>query len=248
VPVDGEGIDVAAGIARAPAARLAVVTPAHQAPLGMPMSLPRRLALLAWAEAAEAFVVEDDYDGEFRYEGRPPAALASLDSAGRVLYAGTFSKTLFPGLRLGYLVVPEPLVGRFERAADLLSPARAAASEMALADFLAEGHFARHVRRMRALYAERRAALAAAVKAVAGERLRVAPGVGGLHLLARLPDGEDAAAVATRALAAGLAPAALAAFEVEARHPPSLLLGFTNTPAEAAAEQVQRLLAAWEAR
>src|SRR5579875_2781870 len=122
VPVDSDGLDVAAGIARAPAALFAMVTPSHQSPLGVSLALPRRLALLAWATSRDAWIIEDDYDSEFRYRGRPLPALKSLDAAGRVLYVGTFSKVLLPGLRLGYLVVPEGETRRFARAADPLPP------------------------------------------------------------------------------------------------------------------------------
>jgi GntR family transcriptional regulator/MocR family aminotransferase len=170
VAVDAQGIDVAAGRALAPRARLALVTPAHQFPLGHTLSLPRRLALLAWAEAEGAWIVEDDYDGEFRYDGPPPPALKSLDRASRVIHAGTFGKVLFPGLRLGYLVLPEGLVEPLVRARRLLAPLASTLDQATAADFLEEGHFARHVRRMRRLYGERRVALAAALTAAFGER------------------------------------------------------------------------------
>src|SRR5262249_35071578 len=153
VPVDADGMRVDAGFATGAAlARLAVVTPGHQSPLGVTLSLPRRLALLAWAEATGALVVEDDYDGEFHYAGRPLPALKSLDDGDVVLYAGSFSKVLFPGLRLGYLVVPHRLVARFAAAAPLFNGGCGRLEQAVTARFMAEGHFARHLKRMRALY------------------------------------------------------------------------------------------------
>jgi GntR family transcriptional regulator/MocR family aminotransferase len=241
VPVDADGLDVAAGIRTAPRARFALVTPSHQAPLGVTLSLSRRLALLSWATRARAWVIEDDYDAEFRYVGRPLPPLASLDRGGRVLYCGSFSKVMLPGLRLGYVVVPRHAATRFARAADLLAPSASLVDQMALSDFLADGYFARHVRRMRKLYAERRAALAAALAAECGGRLRVALQAGGMHLVAWLRRGEDDMALARRAAAHGLAPHALSPWRLRTRGDPALLLGFTNLPAEAARAEVARL-------
>ena len=158
VRVDRDGMRVAAGVVAAPRARLAVVTPTHQSPLGVALSLPRRLALLAWAAEAGAWVLEDDYDSEFRYTGHPLPALKSLDRGGRVLYAGSFSKVLFPALRLGYLVVPDELAEAFARASRLWSLGLPSLEQRVVAAFMAEGHFARHLRRMRSLYAARRQA------------------------------------------------------------------------------------------
>src|SRR5262249_42261493 len=149
----GQGLDVAAGRRRTPAARLALVTPSHQSPLGIALSLPRRLALIDWARQAKAFIVEDDYDGEFHYRGPPLPALQSLDGTGRVISFGTFSKSLYPGLRLGYAVVPDGLVDAVAKAAALLRPPPSALEQRATAAFITEGHFGRHVRRMRTLYA-----------------------------------------------------------------------------------------------
>ena len=147
IPVDADGLRVADGIARARRARLAVVTPSHQSPLGVALSLPRRLGLLAWASEASAFVVEDDYDGEFHYAGRALPALKSLDHNDRVLYAGSLSKVLFPGLRLGYLVLPEEVLGAF---AGVMRTGNAGApifEQRVVTVFMAEGHFARHLKR-----------------------------------------------------------------------------------------------------
>ena len=186
IRVDSDGLRVADGVANAGDARLAIVTPSHQAPLGVALSLPRRLALLGWASEAGAYVVEDDYDGEFRYTGRPLPALKSLDRADRVLYAGSFSKVLFPGLRLGYLVLPEELVETFSGAILNRSAGASTFEQRVVATFMREGYFARHLKRMRSLYAARRQALADALSAVFGDRLTVDLEPGGMHLVARL--------------------------------------------------------------
>ncbi len=222
--VDAAGLSVARGRARAPDARLAVVTPSHQYPLGVTMSLARRLELLDWARAAGAWIIEDDYDSEFRYAGRPLAALQSLDAdrkggqrgGQRVIYVGTFSKILFPSLRLGYLVVPPELVEPFARARAALDDHPSAVSQPALAAFIEEGHFAAHLRRMRMLYAARRACLLAAAERHLGALLEVEPDEAGLHVTARLAPGlaarlDDRAAEA-RAAAAGLTAPALSSF------------------------------------
>src|ERR1700676_1951607 len=159
VPVDKEGLDVAAGIQQCRNARAAFVTPSHQFPLGVTMSASRRLQLVDWAQNSGSWIIEDDYDSEFRYESLPIASLQGLDSNSRVIYIGTFSKVLFPSLRVGYIVIPSDLVDRFlaiRRVMDLGAPGF---FQLVLADFIGEGHFARHIRRMRTLYAERRRVL-----------------------------------------------------------------------------------------
>ncbi|MDQ3863770.1 MAG: PLP-dependent aminotransferase family protein, partial [Actinomycetota bacterium] len=191
VPVDGEGIDVAAGAARATDARLAYVTPSHQYPLGVTMSLRRRLTLLAWANRSGAWVLEDDYDSEYRYSGRPLSSLQGLDEGGRVLYLGTFSKVLCPALRLGYLVVPPNLVDAVVAARALVDRHSPLMEQAVLAEFMAEGHLARHVRRMRLLYAERRDALVEAIKRELAGLIEVGPAEAGLHLVGWLPEGAD---------------------------------------------------------
>jgi len=240
LPVDAEGMRVPAGIVAAPKARLAIVTPTHQSPLGVSLSLPRRLALLAWAEEARAWILEDDYDAEFRYTGPAPPALKSLDRGERVLFAGSFSKTLFPGLRLGYLVVPETLIETMTRAARLITRGPALLEQNVTAAFLAGGHFARHVKRMRGLYARRRAALARALS----DHFPVELAAGGMHLLIRLPDGIDDSDAARRALAAGLSPTALSSLSIAHAPGRGLLLGFTNVKETEAETLVARLTAA----
>ncbi len=263
VPLDGEGLSVAAGRARADDAALAVVAPSHQYPLGTTMSLARRLELLAWARARGAWLVEDDYDSEYRYAGRPLAALQGLDAEragpveyGRVFYIGTFSKVLFPAIRLGYLVVPPDLVDAVARARAAIDAYPSAIVQPVLAGFMDEGHFAAHVRRMRTVYARRREALLAAGDRHLARLLDLAPGEGGLHLVGhlaaalagRMTDREAAA----RAAAAGLAPRALGRFFLappEASYPDSpppagLLLGFAALPDDRIEAAVERLAAA----
>src|SRR6202012_6213611 len=149
VPVDAEGLDVTAGVRSAAGAALAVVTPGQQAPLGMTMSLARRLALLAWARRSDAWIIEDDYLSELQLKGWAAPALASLDYGGRVLPIGSFSKTISPALRLGFMVVPPELGARFGELAASLAPAPAAAVQRAVAEFLRDGHYLRHLRRLK---------------------------------------------------------------------------------------------------
>ncbi len=156
VPVDDEGLDVSAGIALAPDARVACVTPSNHYPLGWAMSLDRRLALLAWARRSDAWIIEDDYDGEFRYDGRPLTAIQGLDTAGRVIYVGTFTKSLYPSLRLAYVVLPPDLVEPFVVARTQVDGHPPPFLQRVTADFMHFGHFDAHLRRMRALYRERR--------------------------------------------------------------------------------------------
>jgi GntR family transcriptional regulator/MocR family aminotransferase len=241
VPVDGEGLDVAAGTRQAADARMAIVSPAHQAPLGVALALHRRLALLDWARAAKSWVVEDDYDSEFRYTGRPLPALKSLDRDGRVLYAGTFSKVLFPGLRLGYLVLPDGLERDIGALCAALHPGPTVLEQAVVTDFMAEGHFARHIRRMRGLYGERRRALATALAATCGDRFTIELQAGGMHLIARLADHESDRYLVRLAHTHELAPAPLSEFTIERDAGQALLLSFTNIPVEQAPTIVQRL-------
>src|SRR4051794_38318800 len=190
VPSDAEGMDVAAGMRLAPASRLALVAPSHDTPLGGALPIGRRLALLEWAGRANAWVLEDDCDSEFRWEGRPLPPLATLDKAGRVIYCGTFSKTLAPALRLGFAVVPAPLVPAFIRLRTLMDRGTDALNQAVLAEFMQQGLLAPHIRRMRTEYARRRTALLAAM-AIHVRSVVPLPAPGGLHMVARLPDGTD---------------------------------------------------------
>jgi GntR family transcriptional regulator/MocR family aminotransferase len=212
------------------------------------LSVARRLALLSWAASAEAWVVEDDYDSEFRYGSPPLPALKSLDEAGRVLYVGSFSKVLFPGLRLGYIVVPESQIDRLGRVCRLLYRDRPIFNQSIAADFLLEGHFARHIRRMRKLYSERRSTLASALAEVFGSRIDVQLQAGGMHLLARFADCRSDLDLAARARARGLAPAALSLWNIQSNCGQGLLLSFTNIPQEIALDVAIRLQQAINAR
>lgn len=240
VPVDAEGLDVAAGVRRWPKAALAVVTPGQQAPLGVTLSLSRRLALLEWARETGAWIIEDDYLGELQLKGHAAPALASLDRAGRVLHAGTFSKTITPGLRLGFLVVPPALAEHFGTVAACLAPASAGVTQRAVADFLAEGHFLRHLRRMKRLYAARREALLTAMREIAPAGCTVL--AGGLAVRLELPEGTDDIDIAARAVMRGLQPVPLSPWRVEQLRP-GLLLGVTNVPPERARACCGRLAA-----
>ena len=244
VRVDQDGIRVAAAISSAPRAKLAVVTPTHQCPLGVGLTLPRRLALLAWAADAGGWVLEDDYDSEFRYTGHRLPALKSLDRAGRVLYVGSFSKVLFPGLRLGYLVAPDELSVALQRALRLLQWGQPVPPQRAVAAFMTEGHFGRHLRRMRTLYAARRRALAEALGATFADRVTIELAAGGMHLLARFTGTMDDGTLARRAAEAGLGPTALSALAIAHDCGQGLLLGFTNIAESDAMALARRLRAA----
>ncbi|MFO0997274.1 MAG: PLP-dependent aminotransferase family protein [Alphaproteobacteria bacterium] len=241
VPVDGEGMVVAAGIKRAPRARFALVTPSHQFPFGATMPVARRMALLDWASQADAWIVEDDYDSEFRHGGRPPPALKSLDRDDRVLYTGTFSKVLFPGLRVGYLIAPASLVAALREGAEMLHPAPAALNQLTIARFMADGHFARHVKKMRQLYAARRSALLDALRHAFRHGPAVAWQAGGMHIVGRMAAGTDDVALVRRARSKGLGPAPLSICSQRRPATPGLLVGFTNVPVEAARASAVRL-------
>ena len=225
MPVDGDGFDIHLGENLCPTARMACVTPSHQHPLGVTLSLPRRLALLAWARRRQAWIVEDDYDSEFRYAGRPIASLQGLDDQGRVIYVGTFSKTILPSLRLAYLVAPTGLVEAFRAARAHLDWASPMLEQAVLADFLREGHFARHVRRMRALYEERREILRHEGERRLRGLLDFPERHTGLHLLGWLPSQVSDVELARQALAAGVEVTPLSVFRTRPGRS-GLLLGF----------------------
>ncbi|MBZ5625463.1 MAG: PLP-dependent aminotransferase family protein [Acidobacteriia bacterium] len=241
VKVDSEGLSVADGETRAPRARMAYVTPSHQYPLGVTMSLSRRMALLDWARRRQAWIVEDDYDSEFRYSGRPLAALQGLDTANRVIYTGTFSKVLFPALRLGYLVAPEAVVDAFISARALADRHSPALEQALVAEFLSEGHFARHVRRMRALYAERQDALVSAARRELAGLLEVPPAEAGMHLVGWLPKSATDCEVSRRAAAAGVSAPAVSLYALRPPARPGLLLGYAAVNGRQIREGVRKL-------
>lgn len=197
VRVDSDGIDVDAGIAAAADARIAYVTPSNQFPLGMTMSLARRLQLLGWATRTGAYIIEDDYDGEFRYAGRPLTALQGLDDRGRVIYMGTFSKIMFPSLRLAYVVCPPELVEAFRAARRQIDGHPPSISQAAMTEFIESGLFGSHIRQMRMLYDSRRVALLELLADHLPELASVSGLQAGIHLVAYLPRGiNDSAVVA----------------------------------------------------
>jgi GntR family transcriptional regulator / MocR family aminotransferase len=204
VPVNREGLDVAMGIKSCPTARAAYVTPSHQFPLGVTMSAARRLQLLNWAHSSGAWIIEDDYDSEYRYGGTPIASLQGLDVNSRVIYIGTFSKVLFPSLRVGYLVVPADLLDRFVSMRVAMSIYPPHLHQAVLTDFIDQGHFSRHIRKTRLLYAERRARLKECLERQFGSDLPVLEGESGLHLVVTLPGHTGDIELARRAAARGL--------------------------------------------
>jgi GntR family transcriptional regulator/MocR family aminotransferase len=226
IPVDEEGLNVTALQRRAARVRAVYVTPSHQYPLGTSMTAARRLALLEWAHREDAWLMEDDYDSEYRYVSRPLGALQGMDAHGRVIYIGTFSKVLFPALRVGYLVVPHALRRRFVDARetfDLFSPTL---YQLALADFLGEGHFARHIRRMRGVYRARRDALLTGLARHCAGRLSVLNADAGLHVAVLLADGLEDGDVVRRMAARELTATPLSSCYAAAGGPSGLLLGF----------------------
>jgi GntR family transcriptional regulator/MocR family aminotransferase len=226
VPVDQEGLDVEAGIRRAPNARGAYITPSHQYPLGMTLSAARRMKLLNWAEKARAWIIEDDYDSEYRFSGHPLASVQGLGPGDRVIYVGTFSKVLFPALRVGYLVIPKPLVPGFRVARDAIDLFPSVLFQRALTDFIRQGHFARHIRRMRMLYMERRAMLIEALRATLGDRIEIVSADAGMHLVCQLPSRLDDRFVSRRAAQAGISVIPLSTCHLGKSPRPGLILGY----------------------
>jgi GntR family transcriptional regulator/MocR family aminotransferase len=246
VPSDAEGLDVAAGIHSAPAARLALVAPSHATPLGGALPIGRRLALLDWAARANAWVLEDDCDSEFRWAGHPLPPLATLDRAGRVIYCGTFSKTLAPALRLGFAVIPAPLVAAFVRVQTLMDRGIDTLGQAILAEFMRQGLLAPHIRRMRTEYAHRREALLAALARHAPSASPI-PAPGGLHMVCRLPEGADEAAVVRACRSRRLAVSPLGAYYAGTPRMSGLVMGFAGTPEALAADTARRLESALRA-
>jgi GntR family transcriptional regulator/MocR family aminotransferase len=238
--VDGGGL-VADRLPLGARRRLLYLTPSHQFPLGVTLSLARRLAVLKWARRTGAWVLEDDYDSEFRYDGRPLAALHALDEAGCVLYVGTYNKVLFPGLRLAYLVLPRALAGPFaaaRRIADGHSPPLAQA---ALADFMASGQFVAYVRQAREHYSGRRDLLVARAEQAWGGAVRLGPSSTGLHLVAHLSAGADDRAIAAAVQEGGLGVSALSRYYAGPRTRAGLLLSYGAATTAAISRGVERL-------
>ena len=237
VPVDNNGMDIEAAITRWPQARFALLTPAHQSPLGVALSLPRRRQLLAWAAQHGMWIIEDDYDSEFRYHGRPLPPLKSLDAPQRVIYTGTFSKSLFPAIRTAWIVVPAAEAAAFRQRINSTPCSVPTLWQCALADFIQQGHFWRHLKKMRLHYAQRRAWLEAAL---IHHGFNVVPQLGGIQLVVEI-DGDDRAIVA-RAQQRGLAVQALSDWHSTQPGRSGILMSFTNiTSAEMAMQWVGRL-------
>jgi GntR family transcriptional regulator/MocR family aminotransferase len=243
VPVDQEGLVVEAGIARAPQARLVYLTPSHQFPLGVTLSLARRMALLDWARRADAYILEDDYDSEYHYTRRPLPALQGLDHHGRVIYIGTFSKVLFPALRLGYLILPPHLVEAFRTVRNLIDTHPPVLEQAVLADFIVEGHFTRHLRKMRSLYAKRRAALLEAAREI---NLEIHPPEAGMHCIAWLPEGMDALSLAREATNQGIDIAPVSKFSIEPLAQNGIILGYSDYSVEQIQDGIRRLAMAMD--
>ncbi|HXE56584.1 MAG TPA: PLP-dependent aminotransferase family protein [Gemmatimonadales bacterium] len=241
VPVDREGIDVARGMALGPDARLVYVSPSHQYPTGATLSLSRRLALLRWAGEAGAWILEDDYDSEYRYAGRPLMALQGLDRDGRVLYVGTFSKTLFPSIRLAYLIAPKPLVPALVSIRGIGDQHASTIEQAVVADFMTEGHFARHVRRMRALYAERRAVFLDAAARWLDGLLEPLPADGGMHVLGLLREGVDDREASRAAAERGIEVSPLSLYYAGPCPRGGLLIGYAAVPSGLIPGAVRRL-------
>ncbi|MBI2204926.1 MAG: PLP-dependent aminotransferase family protein [Candidatus Rokubacteria bacterium] len=242
-PVDADGLDVTRLGRERARARLVYATPSHQFPTGVVMSLSRRLALLEWASANRAWVVEDDYDSEYRYEGRPIEAVQGLDRSGRVIYVGTASKVLFPALRLGYLVVPPSLVEAFTAAKWVTDRHSATLEQLVLADFIADGHFERHLRRSRTRNAARREALLAALHGELGDRVDVVGANAGVHLLAWLRGLSPAAVPALIEDARGEGVGVYSIAPYYFRSPPQagLMLGYAALDERTIREGIRRL-------
>lgn len=246
IPVDAEGIDLAYARSRHPRARLVHVTPSHQYPLGVKMSVARRLALVAWAEEHSAWILEDDYDSEFRYTGRPLAPLHAMVGSGRVIHVGTFSKVLFAGMRLGYMVVPPGLVEAFRTLRGFHDRGSPVLLQAALSTFMREGRYQRHIRRMRSLYVERRDALLAILAAETGDLLRAAPPDAGLHVVARLPQGISDQALARSAMDLGVHSVPLSTMADLPQREGALVLGFAGVTAAEMIEGARALRRAFE--
>jgi GntR family transcriptional regulator/MocR family aminotransferase len=230
VPVDSEGLDVARGIKFSPDARAAFVAPSHQYPLGVTMSATRRFQLLEWATQAGAWIIEDDYDSEYRYDSMPIASLQGLDTRDRVIYTGTFSKVLFPSLRVGYIVIPPDLVERFAAVRQSMDICPSHASQAVLAQFIREGHFARHIRKTRKVYEERRQALVEEIECALGLRFRIMGASAGTHLALLLGDSYCDRDIVMKAAQKKLWLSALSLSYVASPARQGLVLGFGNTP------------------
>jgi GntR family transcriptional regulator / MocR family aminotransferase len=228
VPVDEEGLNVAAARKLSPKARMAYVTPANQFPLGIVMSAKRRLELLSWAAQTGAWIIEDEYDAEYRYFGKPIASLQSMDQAGSVIYVGTFTKMLFNALRLGFMVVPERLMTAFEIARSFVDRHPATLQQAVLAEFITEGHFGHHVRKMRHIYSERLQVLKETAESSLPDTLEVDNAAAGMRTIAWLKTNMPDRVAAEGANRLGLELSSLSSFAMKHNPKPGLILGFAG--------------------
>jgi GntR family transcriptional regulator / MocR family aminotransferase len=241
VPVDEEGLNVKEGIRRAGKAHAVYITPSHQYPLGMTMSASRRMQLLNWAAHTGAWIIEDDYDSEFRFGARPISSLQGLDISARVIYVGTLSKVMFPALRLGYVVVPKDLVESFSTVRDASDQFSSTLYQAVMTAFIRGGHFARHIRKMRMLYMERRAALVEAIQNQLGNKLEIVGSEAGMHLVALLPQGVSDIAVAKKAAKIGISAMPLSSCYLDRTIRSGLILGYGGTDPQQIRDGVRKL-------
>jgi len=239
--VDHDGLDVEEMIRHGRGARAVYVTPSHQYATGMTMSATRRLLLLNWAVLSGAWIIEDDYDSEYRFGSRPISSLQGLDTDARVIYIGTFSKVLFPALRLGYMVIPKDLVPAFCAARDAADVFSSTLYQAVLTDFIREGHFARHIRRMRMLYMDRRRALVKALQIQMGDMTEVIGAEAGMHLVALLPPGTDDVAVSSEAAQRGISATPLSSCFLIPPLRGGLILGYGGTNARQIHDGINKL-------
>ncbi len=240
VPVDAEGLDVQAGIKLGRGARAVFVSPSHQYPLGVTMSAARRLQLLQWADAANAWIIEDDYDSEYRYDSMPIASLQGLDRNDRVVYIGNFSKVMFPSMRLGYLVIPADLVERFAAVRQTMDICPPHMNQAVMTEFICEGHFSRHLRRMRPVYAERRHVLVEALKRELGNACALVGDQAGMHVTIYV-DGCDDRRVAAKAAEQSLWLSPLSYSYIGHAGRPGFVLGFGSSKVGQVPEGIRQL-------
>ena len=241
ISVNGEGMNVEEMIRKTPHARAVYITPSHQYPLGVTMSAAQRLRLLDWAARCGGWIIEDDYDSEFRFSSRPIASLQGMDSDARVIYLGTFSKVMFPALRLGYVVVPKDLVAAFAAALDAVGIFSSPLYQTVLSDFIRAGHFARHIRRMRTLYMERRTVLVKAVRQQIGNRLEIVGAEAGMHLAALLPPGVSDTQISRAAAGRGICATPLSTCYLNPPPRGGLILGYGGTNEQQIRDGVRKL-------
>lgn len=235
VPVDEDGMIVEEGVKKSPNAKLAVVTPSHHSPLGMALSAERRMKLLKWATKNDSWIIEDDYDGEFRYSGYPLPSLKSLDQYDRVIYAGSFSKTLYPGIKVGYIVVPNRLVDLCSDKAHIYQRGFSVCNQMTINDFITEGHFSKHLKKMRDLYAHRREVAAEILKQILGDNVTISSHKNGMHFVAKIDEKKSDVDICKsfNSLGYGIFPLSKTSINTNYN---GLIIGFTNIMNKKSAE------------